>query len=56
MKSRPRVPPELCAHAMDDTSSPPTQAKRQKAQSLEDILLKLGPITSVSYKPFKCEP
>ncbi|OCK99140.1 uncharacterized protein K441DRAFT_653614, partial [Cenococcum geophilum 1.58] len=41
---------------MDDTSSPPTQAKRQKAQSLEDILLKLGPITSVSYEPFKCEP
>jgi len=41
---------------MDDTSSLPTQPKRQKAQSLEDILLKLGPITSVSYEPFKCEP
>ncbi len=35
---------------MDDTS------KKQKAQSLEDILLQLGPITDVSYEPFKCEP
>ena len=41
---------------MEDTSNPPTQPKRQKAQSLEDILLKLGPITSVSYEPFQCEP
>jgi hypothetical protein len=36
---------------MDDTPNPPTQPKRQKAQSLEDILLKLRPITSVSYEP-----
>jgi hypothetical protein len=34
---------------MSDTPSPLTQ-------SLEDILLELGPITSVSYEPFKCEP
>ena len=40
---------------MDDTSSLPTQPKKQKAQSLEDILLQLGPITNVSYQPFKCE-
>ena len=41
---------------MDDTSSLPTQPKRQKAQSLEDILLELRLITGVSYEPFKCEP
>jgi hypothetical protein len=41
---------------MEDTSSPPTQPKKQTAQSLQDILLKLGPITSVSYDPFQCEP
>ncbi|KAF8847383.1 hypothetical protein BDZ45DRAFT_330196 [Acephala macrosclerotiorum] len=40
---------------MDDIPSPPTQPKKQKAQSLEDILLQLGPITDVSYEPFKCE-
>ena len=56
MKSRPRVPYQLRAHAMDDSSSPPSQPKRQKTQSLEDILLKFGPITGVSYEPFKCEP
>jgi hypothetical protein len=56
MKSRPRVPHQLHAHAMDDASNPPTQPKRQKAQSLKDILLQLGPITGVSYEPFKCEP
>jgi hypothetical protein len=31
---------------------PPTQLKKQKDQSLKDILLKLGPIISVSYNPF----
>ena len=35
---------------------PPIQPKKQKDQSLKDILLKLGPITSVSYNPFQCEP
>jgi Transposase IS4 len=55
MESRPvyslRVP------VMEDTSSrPPTQPKKQTAQSLQDILLKLGPITNVSYEPFQCEP
>ena len=34
---------------------PPTQSTKQKAQSLEDILLQLGPITSVSYEPFQSE-
>jgi hypothetical protein len=42
---------------MGDTSSPPpTQPKKQTAQALQDILLKLGPITSVSYEPFQGEP
>lgn len=42
---------------MDDTSSlPPPQPNKQKARSLEDILLQLGPITNVSFEPFKCEP
>ena len=34
----------------------PTQPKQQKAQSLEDILLSLGPITGVLYDPFQPEP
>jgi hypothetical protein len=34
----------------------PPQPKKQKAQSLEDILLSLGLITSVSYEPFQAEP
>jgi len=41
---------------MDDSSSPPSsppmQLTRQKAEPLEDILLKLGPLTGVSYEPF----
>jgi len=41
---------------MENTPNPPTQPKGQKAQFLEDILLKLGPIISVSYNPFQCEP
>ena len=41
---------------MEDTSSPPTQPKKQTAQSLQDILQKLRPITSVSYEPFQSEP
>ena len=41
---------------MEDTPNLPTQPKEQKAQSLKDILLKLGPITNVSYEPFQCEP
>jgi hypothetical protein len=40
---------------MDNTPNPP-KLKKQKAYSLEDILLEFGLITSVSYKPFKCEP
>jgi hypothetical protein len=40
---------------MEDTS-PPTQPKKQNAQSLQDILQKLGLITSVSYEPFQGEP
>ena len=41
---------------MNASSSQLTKPKRQKAQSLEDILVEFGPITSVSYEPFKCEP
>jgi hypothetical protein len=33
-----------------------TQPKKQTAQSLEDILLTLGPITGVHYEPFCPEP
>jgi hypothetical protein len=37
--------------------TPPTkQQKARKVQSLEDILREFGPITGVSYEPFKCEP
>ena len=43
---------QLRVQVIEDTSNPPTQPKMQKAQSLKDILLKLGPIISVSYKPF----
>ena len=32
------------------------QPNTQKTQSLQDIIDKFGPITSVYYKPFKCEP
>ena len=49
--------PIITRLAMEDPiSDPPTQPKRQKAQSLEDILLELGPITSISYEPFQGEP
>ena len=41
---------------MEDASDPLTQPKRQNARSFEDILLQLGPITSVSYEPFQGEP
>jgi hypothetical protein len=39
----------------DDSAPPPIQSTNQKA-SLEDILLRLGPITGVSYEPFQSEP
>ena len=42
----------------DLTSDPPmqpTQSKGQKAWSLEDIILELGPITSISYELFQGE-
>jgi hypothetical protein len=41
---------------MEAPPNPPTQPTRQKAQSFEDILLKLEPITSISYKPFQAKP
>ena len=50
------LPAHLRAHIMDSPFSIPKQPKTQKARSLEDILLKFGPITSVHYEPFKCEP
>ena len=43
----------------DLTSDPPmqpTQSKGQKAQSLKDIILEIGPIINISYKPFQGEP
>jgi hypothetical protein len=43
--------------AMDHSSSPPPELEKpKKGQSLKDILLRLGPITNVSYKPFQPEP
>ena len=41
---------------MDDIPNPPTQPKKQKTQSLKEILLAIGLIIGVSYEPFKCEP
>ena len=32
------------------------QPNTQKTQSLQDIIDEFGPIISVYYKPFKCEP
>jgi hypothetical protein len=52
----------VCAHftsyalAMELPPTTATQPKKQTAQSLEDILLSLGPITGVSYEPFCPEP
>jgi len=40
---------------MKGDSATPTQSTNQKA-SLEDILLRLGPIIDVSYEPFQSEP
>jgi hypothetical protein len=37
------------------SATPAIQSTNQKA-SLEDILLRLGPITNVSYEPFQTEP
>jgi hypothetical protein len=37
----------------DPTPNTPTLPRRQKAQSLEDIILQLRPITKVSYEPFE---
>jgi hypothetical protein len=36
-------------------SSPPVERAGRKSQVLEDIIDKLGPVTNVSYTPFKCE-
>jgi hypothetical protein len=42
---------------MDHSSSPPPEPKGAKnTQALENILLKLGPITEVSFDPFQPEP
>ena len=42
---------------MDHSSSPPLEARGAKiTQALENILLKLGPITEVSFEPFQPEP
>ena len=42
---------------MDHSSSPPPEGRGAKiTQALENILLKLGPITEVSFKPFQPEP
>jgi hypothetical protein len=54
--------PPVYAHAasqpaIDHSSSPPPEPEKlKKGQSLKDILLRLGPITNVSYKPFQPKP
>ena len=42
--------------AMEDIPNQPKQPQGQKALSLEDILLKIGPVTNVSFTPFECKP
>jgi hypothetical protein len=58
--SMPAYPTRPCSYAlaciMDSSSSPLPKSKQRKALSLKDILLEFGPITGVSYEPFKCEP
>jgi hypothetical protein len=56
MKSRLPAPYSLHALPMELPSTQPTQPKKQKPRSLEDILLSLGPITGILYKPFQTEP
>jgi len=56
VKSRPVASPQLRVLPMEVPPILPPQPKKQNAQSLEDILLSLGPITGVSYEPFKPEP
>jgi hypothetical protein len=41
---------------MESPTTQTTQPKKQKAHSLKEILLSLGPITNVSYEPFQPEP
>jgi hypothetical protein len=41
---------------IEDIPDQPKQPKGQKALSLEDILLKIGPVTNVSFTPFEYEP
>ena len=56
MKSRPGIPHHSRAHAMSDSSSPPSSPQgpqgQKHSQLLEDILLRLGPITDVHFAPF----
>jgi hypothetical protein len=40
---------------METPLSPPTPKDKEKKRSLKDILLILGPITGISYNPFKLE-
>ena len=56
MESRLALPPTTRLAIEDPTPNPLTQPTRQKAQSLEDIFLQLGPITRVSYEPSWGEP
>jgi hypothetical protein len=60
MKSRPGIPHHLRAHAMSDSSSPPSSPQgpqgQKHSQLLENILLRLGPITDVYFEPFQPEP
>ena len=56
MLTRPRV--TYTIRARYEKAPPPKteQPNTQKTQSLQDIIDEFGLITSVHYKPFKCEP
>ena len=56
MPTRPRV--TYTIRARYEKAPPPKteQPNTQKTQSLQDIIDEFGLITSVHYKPFKCEP
>ncbi len=56
MPTRPRATHTFTFHALTIKTTLLPKTKQHKTQSLEDILLKFGPITDVSYEPFQCEP
>jgi hypothetical protein len=60
MKSRPGIPYHLRVYIISDSSSLPSSLQglqgQKHSQLLEDILLRLGPITDIYFEPFQPEP